>query len=49
MIDCCPRVALTVVLATVVMSAGSAPALIRLASWVAESDVKLPVISVWLL
>ena len=42
--DCWPSVALTVVLATVVISAGSAPALIRLASWVAESEVKLPVI-----
>src|SRR5580700_527368 len=47
--DCWPSDALTVVLATVVISAGSAPALIRLARVVAESDVKLPVISVWLL
>ena len=47
--DCCPSVALTDVLATVVISAGSAPALMRLASWVAESEVKLPVIWVWLL
>jgi hypothetical protein len=47
--DCWPRVALTVVLATVVISAGNAPALIWLASAVAESVVKFPVISVWLL
>ena len=38
--DCWPSVALTVVLATVVISAGSAPALIRLARVVAESVVK---------
>ena len=39
------RVAVSTV-ATVVISAGNAPALIRLASWVAESEVNPPVICV---
>jgi hypothetical protein len=46
---CWPRVALTSLLCTVAISAGSAPADTSLASCCAWALVKLPVICVWLL